>query len=98
MHKKYQIKHRSPNTLNVDLNNFSFDFVVLVNVDDNYGVTGIWRMDQETAKRVFVHRPAYRKYQATQTAFKSAAPVKTRTMWRFQSNIALSAALAAEMN
>jgi hypothetical protein len=71
--KKYQIKHRNPNTLNVDLSNSSFDFIVLVNVDDHYGVTGIRRMDQETAKRVFVHRLAYRKYQATQTAFKSAA-------------------------
>jgi len=71
--KKYQIKQRSPGTLNVDLNNFSFDFVVLVNVDDNYGVTGIWRMDEAKAKEIFVQRPDFRKYQATQAAFKKTA-------------------------
>lgn len=71
--RRYQIKHRAPGTGNIDLNNFAFDFIVLVNVDENYGVTGIWRMDQTRAKTSFVHRPDYRRYQLTQTAFKKAA-------------------------
>lgn len=71
--KRYQIKHRNPGTQNVDLNNFEFDFIVLVNVDDNYTVTGMWKMDRDAAKKTFVHRPEYRKYQATQKAFKAAA-------------------------
>lgn len=71
--QRYQVKCRSASTLNVDLNNFDFNFVVLVNLDDDYRLAGIWRMDLTKAQTVFVHRPVYRKWQATQTRFKAAA-------------------------
>ena len=70
---RYQVKFRSPGTLNVDVNNFDFDFIVLVNVDDDYALAGLWRMDRATAEGLFVHRPNYRKWQATQVRFKKAA-------------------------
>ena len=37
--KRYQIKQR--NAQNVDLNNFDFDFLVLVNLDDNYQLAAV---------------------------------------------------------
>lgn len=70
---RYQVKFRSPGTQNVDVNNFAFDFIVLVNVDDDYALAGLWRMDRATAEGIFVHRPDYRKWQATQVRFKGAA-------------------------
>lgn len=39
---RYQIKFRSVGTLNVDLNNFDFDFLVLVNLDDDLSLAGLW--------------------------------------------------------
>lgn len=71
--RRYQVKFRSAGTLNVDVNNFDFDFVVLVNLNDDYGLAGLWRMGLATAQGVFAHRPAYRKWQATQVRFKAAA-------------------------
>lgn len=70
---RYQVKFRSPGTQNVDVNNFDFDFIVLVNLDDDYALAGLWRMDRATAEGIFVHRPDYRKWQATQVRFKVTA-------------------------
>ena len=39
--KRYQVKHRSVETLNVDVNNFDFDFLALVNMGDDYALEGI---------------------------------------------------------
>jgi hypothetical protein len=71
--RRYQVKCRGNSTLNIDVNNFDFDFIVLVNLDDSYGLAGLWRMDQEMARGIFVHRPTYRKWQTTQARFKSSA-------------------------
>jgi hypothetical protein len=70
---RYQIKHRSPTTLNVDVNNFAFDRLVLVNIDDQYNVTGMWVLGVERAKEMFTFRAKFRKYQATQQGVKRAA-------------------------
>lgn len=71
--KRYQVKARSPDTLNVDVNNFDFDYLVLVNMSDDYRVTGMWRLEAARARALFVHREKFRKYQATQKSIKSAA-------------------------
>jgi len=71
--ERYQIKRRDEAVLNVDLNNFAFDQVVLVNLDQDYRLVGLWRMQVSTAQRLFVHREKYRKYQLTQTRFKGSA-------------------------
>ncbi len=71
--KRYQVKERNPSTLNVDVNNFDFDYVVLVNMSDDYRVTGMWRLDVEQARSLFVYREKFRKHQATQNAVKNAA-------------------------
>jgi hypothetical protein len=70
---RYQVKFRSQGTQNVDVNNFDFDFIVLVNVDDDYALSGLWRMDRTTAEGIFIHRADYRKWQAAQARFKRAA-------------------------
>jgi hypothetical protein len=71
--RRYQVKFRSPDTLNVDFNNFDFDFAVLVNLDDDYRLAGIWRLGRETARGISAHREKYRKFQVTQARFKAEA-------------------------
>ena len=71
--KHYQIKYRSPETLNVDINNFNFDYVVLVNVDDKFLLSGMWLATIDQAKEIFTSREKFRKNQVTQKKFKSVA-------------------------
>jgi hypothetical protein len=71
--KRYQIKYRKAQ--NVDINNFDFDYIVLVNFDENYQLTGIWRATVEQAKTISGWREGkgYARYQVTQTKFKGIA-------------------------
>lgn len=71
--KRYQVKQRGENVLNVDVNNFDFDFLMLVNLRDDYSLQGIWRLPVERAHNLFVFREKFRKYQATQKAVKANA-------------------------
>jgi hypothetical protein len=71
--QRYQIKYRSASTLNVDLNTFDFDHLVLVNMDDHYTVTGMWLLPVDRAKEIFSFRPKFRKYQTTQQKLKREA-------------------------
>jgi hypothetical protein len=68
---RYQIKSR--NAQNVDLNNFDFDLLILINLDENYQIKGIWKLTQSEAKTLFVWREKFRKYQTTQEKFKANA-------------------------
>ena len=70
---RYQVKVRTPSTLNVDVNNFDFDYLILVNLSDDYRMTGIWRLGVDKARSLFTHREKFRKHQATQKAVKDAA-------------------------
>ncbi len=71
--RRYQIKYRSPATLNVDINNFNFDFIVLVNVDDDYRLAGMWRLPVAQVRAICVNREKFRKFQVTQSRFKAEA-------------------------
>jgi len=71
--RKYEIKYRSLTTLNVDLNSFDFDYLILVNLAEDYRLIGMWQLPVERAKTVFSFREKYRKYQATQERVKSVA-------------------------
>lgn len=71
--KRYQVKHRGPDVLNVDVNNFDFDYLLLVNLSDDYSLRGIWKLPVEEARSLFVHRDKFRKYQATQKSVKQNA-------------------------
>ncbi len=71
--ERYQIKYRSAQTQNVDLNSFDFDYLVLVNLDEDYSLTGMWRISRAQAREIFVERPDLHKYQATQKKVKSIA-------------------------
>jgi hypothetical protein len=71
--RRYQIKYRSVTTANVDVNNFEFDELVLVNLGNDYRLKGMWRMTVDQARTIFVRRDDFRKYQATQKKFKKTA-------------------------
>jgi hypothetical protein len=68
---RYQIKLRSAGTLNVDLNNFDFDKLVLVNLSDDLRVSGMWIASREDVERHASSRDKFRKCQLTQTKLKS---------------------------
>ena len=68
---RYQVKYRSINTQNVDVNNFDFDYLVLVNLDEDYRLTGMWCITVEQARRIFTPRNKFRKFQATQKKVKA---------------------------
>lgn len=57
----------------VALNNFDFDFLVLVNLDENYRPTGIWKLSVARAQEILVYREKFRKYQSTQDNVKKHA-------------------------
>ena len=46
---------------------------MLVNLGDDYGLKGMWRLPVGDAQNVFVFREKFRKYQATQKAVKAKA-------------------------
>ena len=69
--ERYQIKYRTAQTLNVDINNFEFDFLILVNLEESYRLKEMWRLSRQQAETVFVERQGFRKYQATQSKIKS---------------------------
>ncbi|MET0554775.1 MAG: hypothetical protein ABW221_17165 [Vicinamibacteria bacterium] len=71
--KRYQIKCRQPGTQNIDLNNFAFDVLVLVNLDESYGVSGMWRIAVDELKPLCTRREKFRKDQVRQAVLKSAA-------------------------
>jgi len=68
--QRYQIKYRSVSTLNIDLNSFDFDQLVLVNLAEDYRLIGMWCLPVHKARTIFTFREKYRKYQATQKRFK----------------------------
>ncbi len=67
---RYQVKNRAITTLNVDMNNFDFDYLVLVNMNENYQLTGMWRITAALAQEFSVFRQDFRKYQVTQKKLK----------------------------
>jgi hypothetical protein len=71
--ERYQVKFRSVGTLNVDVNNFDFDFLVLVNLDDDLSLAGLWLIGQDEIRSTFAHRPDFRKFQITQSKLKGMA-------------------------
>jgi hypothetical protein len=71
--QRYQIKRRSVTTLNVDVNNFDFDHLVLVNLGDDLKPSGIWIVSREEVEALFAHRINFRKFQITQSKLKAFA-------------------------
>ncbi|HSY64920.1 MAG TPA: hypothetical protein VK829_09985 [Terriglobales bacterium] len=70
---RYQVKGRDASVLNVDINNFDFDYMVLVNLSDDYRPLGMWKLEAETIRASSAERGKFHKYQLTQKAFKQAA-------------------------
>jgi len=72
---RYQIKERALSTNMVDMNNFDFDFIVLVNLDDSYQVAGMWQLSVEEVQALAAHRQydGISKYQISQSVFKKNA-------------------------
>lgn len=72
---RYEVKYRANSVRQVDLNNFEFDLLVLVNLGADYYPSGMWQMTRAQAERVFVRRE-YRgiaKFQCSQAKFKAEA-------------------------
>ena len=68
--QRYEIKYRNTRTINVDLNGFDFDYLILVNLSEDYYLVGMWRTPVDRAKSIFTFRKNFRKYQATQEKVK----------------------------
>lgn len=68
---RFEIKYRSITTQNVDVNNFDFDYLILVNLDNLYRLIEMWKMSSDQARQIFTQRKDFRKYQVTQKKFKS---------------------------
>ncbi|HEY0701442.1 MAG TPA: hypothetical protein VGD60_01625 [Candidatus Acidoferrales bacterium] len=54
--KRHQVKQRGEDVLNVDVNNFDFDFLALVSIADDYALKGTWLLPVEKAKELFIFR------------------------------------------
>jgi hypothetical protein len=70
---RYQVKCRNATALNVDINNFGFDYLVLVNLDNDYQVAGMWRISVADLRTLCSAREDFRKYQVTQARLKQHA-------------------------
>lgn len=69
---RYQIKCR--NNTSVDVNNFEFDYLVLVNMNEHYQLTGLWKLSVSDAQKLFVWRgEKYQKWQTFQNKIKAQA-------------------------
>ena len=68
---RYQVKYRADGTPIVDMNNFDFDYLVLVNLDGTYQVSGMWRIHVNTVEPLTTYREKFRKYQTTQYKIKT---------------------------
>lgn len=70
---RYQVKGRDESVLNVDINNFDFDYLVLVNLTDDYRPLGMWKLSVGRARELAADRGRHNKFQLTQKTFKQAA-------------------------
>lgn len=68
---RYEIKERKAQ--NVDVNNFDFDYLILINLDELYQLKGMWKLSRKMAEGIFTRREKFRKFQTTQQKFKSVA-------------------------
>ena len=71
--RRYQIKCRTPGTLNVDINNFEFDLLVLVNLNESYALSGMWSIPVDQVKALCTFREKFRKFQVRQERLKRQA-------------------------
>ncbi|MHB8637548.1 MAG: DUF6998 domain-containing protein [Fimbriimonadaceae bacterium] len=71
--QRYQIKNRSVKTLNVDVNNFDFDHLILVNLDEFLKPSGMWIVARAEIEGEFTSREKFRKHQITQQKLKRLA-------------------------
>ena len=70
---RYQIKQRTSSTQNIDINNFEFDFLVLVNLSDAYEPTGMWLLPVQRLHEMCANPSKYMTHQLSQERFKREA-------------------------
>lgn len=73
---RYQIKLRATKSV-VDINSFDFDYLVLVIMDADYNIFAIYRISEQQARKIFVPRPDYHRWQTSQAKIIALA---TRVM------------------
>lgn len=67
---RYQVKRRAVGTQNVDIRNFEFDYLILINLDDRYQLQGMWRITVAQTQAISIYQEKYLKYQTTQKQIK----------------------------
>jgi len=65
--ERYEIKYRA--AMNIDIRYFDFEHLVLVNMDDDYRVTAMYRATKEQVESIAVERKKYSKWQIRQEQF-----------------------------
>jgi len=59
---RYQVKGRDATVQNVDINDFDFDYLVLVNLADDYRPLGMWKLSVDQARQLAADRGKYNKF------------------------------------
>ena len=67
----YQIKYRAVGTQNVEVYNFDFDYLLLVNLDIDYQPSGIWQLTLAQVRQLYAQKPNTKLYQASQKTVKA---------------------------
>jgi hypothetical protein len=70
---RYQVKYRADSTPQIDMNNFDFDYLLLINLDEGYRLREMWRITVEQAQAITTERigDGYHRYQTNQTKIKA---------------------------
>ena len=56
------MKGRDATVQNVDINDFDFDYLVLVNLADDYRPLGMWKLSVDQARQLAADRGKYNKF------------------------------------
>jgi hypothetical protein len=70
---RYQVKRRSPSTHNIDINNFTFDYLVVVQLGDDWLPVVMWKAAVSDIQPLCTRRENFRKFQLSQVEFRSVA-------------------------
>ena len=70
---RYQVKRRSPSTHNIDINNFTFDYLVVVQLGGDFLPIVMWKAAVSDIQPLCTRRENFRKFQVSQVEFRSVA-------------------------
>jgi hypothetical protein len=77
--KRYLVKACTANARRVDVYTWDFDYLVLVNLADDYTLQGMWRLPIQRAAPLFTRRADHPRSRALQSKLKANAEFVTGT-------------------